>query len=310
MCLNIIYILNDAYWMPVLVSAKSALICEGSNASRISFVLIVDGVSEEHRQVLEKELATKNSTVIFVEPDMAVFDGLPDYHGSKLVWTRCKLNQILPDLQGWACICDGDTLWLRSPTELFSFVEEYSNNVIVAGSVGREGEDYFCLGFALVHLDRMREFGAERKCEEYLKTHPIPRWLEQDIFNEIFATRKRILPAEWGVSPVWGLERIPADQIGVIHYFGALPWPSSGLRRMMDVHVLWWHLAHDLMKLPQEDDRFRMNVALRTIMRFTNFALPFVPEFLKGKHLKACAQGVKLPLKQMLKEMDERYENV
>lgn len=307
--MDIVYILNDRYWIPTVVSAKSALIRVVRPKTHIRFVLIVDGVTEEHRARMRRELTSNRSEVVFVEPDMTLFDGMPEWHGTRLIWTRCVLNDILPDITEWACVCDGDTLWLRSPEEVFDLTDRARSESIVLGSaISEEKGDYFCVGFMLIHFGRMKDFDTRAKCRRYLQANPNPAWPEQDTLNEVWKDRRELLPVEWGLPPVDGLKKVAANRLACVHFYGALPWPSSWRRRMMDVHVLWWHLAHDLMKLPQDDVRFRMNLSLRAIMRGTNFALPFVPGFLKGR-LKKSVQGVTLPLKRMLKEMDGRYAN-
>lgn len=302
---DLVYILDDAYWIPVTVSAKSALTCLKRPESRIRFWLIADGVSEAHREVLRRELVTKRSEVIFVTPALSAFEGLPAWHGTKLVWTRCVLNELLPDLHAWVCICDGDTLWLKSPEDLFALAARAKPETVVLGSRTQSPDpDYFCMGFALMHFDRMRAFGTKEKCLEHLNARPVPAFLEQDVLNEIWRDYRGLLPRGWGVSPVCGLEQLTPEEIACVHYWGELPWPAKWYRRLRDVNVLWWHLIRDLMRLSVDDVRFRMSGWTYFLMRTANFLFPL---FRACGLLSGCKPGVKLPLRPMLREMDERW---
>ena len=137
------------------------------------------------------------------------------------------------------CVCDGDTLWLGSPKELFAFVEALPSSVVVAGSRdGAPGESGYCLGFAMLHMDRMRQLKTEKLVAGYIAEHGIPAWLEQDIFNAIFKNNQALLPVGWGASPIAGIRIAGMEQVKVVHYYGATPWPSSYCRRMMDIHEL------------------------------------------------------------------------
>ena len=315
--LKIVYILDDRYWYPVLVSAKSALMCLGDEVDTIlEFILLVEGVTQCHQKQIESELTSRKSFVRFVQLDLTSFKNLPEYHGTKIIWARCKLNSLLPDVHDWACICDGDTLWLRSPSELFALAQGLDESVVVYGSNSNSSETsymkhllergiqvparaYFCIGFVLLNLEKMRKVNGEKMAEEYIAKYGPTDLPEQDIFNVIFLDRSRILPSGWGVSPGC-LSKVPIMEIGLIHYIGSLPWPSSYRSRMSDAEALWWRFTRKYVGVIPEDSQFRINLLKYLIMRAWNLLVRVLPNGLIGGRCR----DVRLPIHELLCHFD------
>jgi len=296
---HIVYILNDAYWVPVLVSAYSAL--KHTKCGKIIFHLIVDGVSAEHRSAMRSKLSGNSAEVVFHEADMSLFVDLPDWHGSKLVWTRCALCEILPDVYGWVCICDGDTLWFKGAEELMQEIERMSPSTIIAAShrniedwfgeiprlkkvgVALNAEDTFCLGFAVIHLDRMRAFNSGEKVQEYLEKYGVTRLLEQDVFNWIYRNNKAILSYGWGAFSARGnLKKLSSGDIGLVHYVCDLPWIQTWRNGLSPVKKAWWKVAEELGVLSC-DSRYKKRRLTFMLMMLISRIYRILPLFLRKR---------------------------
>lgn len=287
---EIVYFLDDRYWLPVLVSAKSAMLhYDGNCSEKLRFTLVCCTVQESHKEYIVKELKSARTEIRFVEFEQDLFKDYPAWHGSKMVWARCRLDLLLADTDDWVCICDGDTLWLKDPAELYAFARRQPAAIVVCGSsdyvsdadrcnegllkccIDVPASQYFCMGFALIHLGRMRTFKVYERSVDFLNKFGVPDWYEQDIFNYIFRGNKVLLPLGWGASAIRGVSKCPLDEIGCIHYYGSTPWPASFFRRMTDVHVPWWHLCYHLMKIKVEERRFSMSRFKWLVMRLQNY---------------------------------------
>lgn len=285
--LHIVYILNDVYWLPALVSAISALL--HLENGELVFHFIEDGVTIEHKDIIKKRLTTRFSCVKFHVPKADLLGEMPDWHGSSLVWTRCYLDQLLTDVNDWTCICDGDTLWFKNPMLLLDEVGNLSEEVIIAGShknsedkgwsIPRFAEkgldlpvdDTFCLGFAMLHIGRMRRFDVLGKVRDFIEKYGVPKFLEQDIFNWIFRNNKAILSKQWGAfSHNGNLIDSLSDSVGLIHYVCDLPW-QQGLRcGLTDAKKMWWFLADELSGIAKLDVRYKKRIAYYLMKLFAS----------------------------------------
>lgn len=296
---HIVYILNDAYWVPVLVSAFSVL--KNTHHANLIFHFCVDGVTEEHQQLIASRLNSERSMSIFHNIDMHIFKDLPAWHGTKLVWARCLLYELLPDVHGWVCICDGDTLWYKGVEDLISELELLPSSVIIAGSHNNDinargpivrlnevginllAEDTFCLGFAVVHIDRMRAFNTYQKCISYLDRYGITKYLEQDIFNWIFRNNKYILSYGWGAySSNGNLRWMKKDALCVVHYVCDLPWIQSWRNGLTPVKRDWWHMAEQCGAI-KYDPRYSKNRITFIIMQLISFSHGMLPACLRKR---------------------------
>lgn len=254
--LPIVYVLNDAYWEFVLVSAKSALLhatCE------LAFYFLHDGsLSKQHQAMMQHGLP--GAQCHFVLAEMGEFADFPAWHGSSLVWARCRLAQLLPEISDWVCLCDGDTLWFRDAADLLQETQQAPESVILLGSHHNLPVDEdmkvewfakrdmtllqrncICLGFALVHVGRLRAFDIVPKVRAFIDQYGIPPFFEQTLFTWLLQGRLQVLSLPWGIFSHGGnAPRVRWQDYGVIHYATDLPWNRRWRALCTDVVEMWW----------------------------------------------------------------------
>lgn len=320
---HIVYVFDDNYWMPTLVSAMSALM-RLDDSGQIVFDMIVANVLVEHRRLICSFLETNKSRVCFVEFDAALFQELPAYHGTKMSWARCFLPTLLPDAKGWVCICDGDTLWFKGPQEIFREAGSLPTEIVIYGSFDNpDTRDYsdpwfverglylpqnmsFCMGFLLADLDKLRETDVQGKTLDFVRKYGAPHLLEQDILNYLYLTRKALMPKPWGAFPKSNLYMVDPTELGLVHFAAELPWKCRLGDGLSDIEMLWWFLAEDLMGVVHQAPKFWTNMVKRLLVYLFTKCVRIIPSRLRGP-LRRVPTGVSLPYLRMRCEMKRLY---
>lgn len=306
--LPIVYGLNDNYWFQTLVSSVSAL--RLATDCRLVFHYLVEGVTAEHRSVIASRLNTSRSCVIFHDVDNSIFKGLPSWRGTMMTWSRCAIYKTIPELSGWTCFCDGDTLWFKDPQLVFDIADKSPDDLIVYGSWSNKPTDTgkierleaqgieltydecFCMGFVLMRVDKLRQMDFLEKTKEYVAKYGPPQYLEQDIFNVVLKKQKQLLPMGWGVySQNGNLSRLVAGDVGVVHYVQDFPWTQSWRNGLTDVKKEWWKVAEEA-GLQRLDKQFAKRPLVFALMCLLAKIRPILPSAVRKR-----MSGEFIPLK-------------
>lgn len=255
--IHLIYGSDDNYWFPTAVSAASA----GFGASRPICIHLFDlGVSDEHyaeyERIVKKANTRTECTRHVIDPEM--FSGFGSWRGSLATYSRMFIQDILPDID-WAIYVDGDTLWLGDIARLW---DSRDASKLIQASVdppmplGEKHPDedwyvenglevprggYLCMGLMMVNLKGMRDAGISAKCKDFMRSHSLPRVVDQTVLNYVCKGRTAALPAEWGVFSVWhGTADLTKN--ACVHFVNDLPWRRDKLNRLISDVVLLWYV--------------------------------------------------------------------
>jgi len=260
-CINICYCFDSNYWYPVLVSAFSA-VRHCSVVNSIVFHFVYQGVP---KAILDTMISCiqnvkKNAEIKLYEMDDARYRNYPLYHNSRMVYYRLDIPNILCEID-WVLMADGDTLWLKSPEEVWKYRD---NRYEVIGSYDilnpedvaerlKEWDNfrnkdvdknlfiYFCMGFCLLNLKALRDENFGQKVENFIAKYGMPSLLEQDVFN-ILCAKKQMLPYVWGIWARYGhIRSFHIYELGCVHYVGDIPWIRFTPKKLSsDLIELWW----------------------------------------------------------------------
>lgn len=177
------------------------------------------------------------------------------WHGTKLVWSRIDFGEIFPDCD-WVVSCDGDTLWMADPAELWELRDEglllqASRDVKAAdgdvfehyswwsqNNLSMSIEKSYCCGLMLMNLKRMRQEGFTEKCIQFCRRYPAPPMREQTVMCYVAREASAPLPPEWGIFSFW---HTSVARPKLVHYVQDLPWNRDKVNRLMsDIVLEWW----------------------------------------------------------------------
>ena len=264
--IHLCYFCDRNYWFQVLVSAASAA-SHLAQDDAMTVHLVYDGLDDAC-------LAQMADTLRGIHPHVHLnpFPKTPsdylqfrEYHCSRMVYLRLETAQIFPSLD-WMLMVDGDTLWMKSPAELWALRDEA---YAIIGSrdqpncphlriqrwfkprgLSLDYENYFCAGLFLFHLKRFREAHLDIQARKFLDKYGNPPNQEQDILNFV-CTNHALLPPQWGTFARRGnLKKLHWDELGCVHFVWDLPWKPRRRRFVSDLVDLWWKTARRLISFP------------------------------------------------------------
>ena len=237
--IDIVYIGSGDYSNAIRVSAESAI----RRAKRPDQIRV--------------HVVTDDRSFPDIGYDVRYWDGSSGegWHGTKLVWSRIDFPSLFPDCD-WIVSCDGDTLWLAPPENLWELRDD---GLLLQGSrdctadaahpvkyyswwndnglAMREDRSY-CCGLMLMNLGKMREMGFSEKCKGLVCRYPNPPQCEQTVMCYLAQDESAPLPPEWGVFSFW---HTTVANPKLVHYVVDLPWKRDKLNRLVsDVVLLWW----------------------------------------------------------------------
>lgn len=270
--IHLVYELSVSYWFSALVSIVSASRLLSRQCEMTVYVLSF-GLPEDVRAIMSRETQSVNPRVglEFIEITETDYLDYPAYHGSRILWSKVELEEILSNVK-WVLRVDSDTLWYRSPEEVWQFRDdtmevvgsrdlagkypEYQTKWFEEHHLTMSWDHYFCAGFFLINLEALRNMGFRNRVREFLRQYGAPVFVEQDAFN-ILCERKKFLPKEWGVFARRGyLGECHYKDLGCVHYVLDLPWRERGkIAPITDIVNDWWRAAMKLKHIMPESFR-------------------------------------------------------
>ena len=237
--IDIVYIGDSKYASAIAVSASSAL-RHAANPSEIRIHVVTD----------DKDFPDIGYDVRYWKGS-----GREGWHGTELVWSRMDFAELFSDCD-WVVSCDGDTLWMADPADLWNLRD--NENVLMASpdvpsADGTPFEHFgwwhqnkltmplekcYCCGLMLLNLKKMREENFAWKCQDFINQFSNPPMREQTVMCYAARDCSSPLPREWGVFSFW---HTSIESPKLVHYVQDLPWKRDKLNRLMsDIVLLWW----------------------------------------------------------------------
>lgn len=259
--IHLVYSSDANYLEPVFVSAASAIYFH--TAPGTLFVhFYLENVTRERFSEFEKQFARfvgkRDFELVYHVWDPKEFDRFPKWNNSSLIYVRMVLPERLPEAD-WAIACDGDTLWLSDPAEVWALRDDSLYFHISEDPPPRCGdgvnhslewfhqyglhlppEQYGCAGFLLLNLHKMRAEKFAQKCIDFLDRYPDPPLCEQMVICYVGRDKLRLLPKKWGVF-AGGHDRVDLADGGLIHYVQYLPTRLTKVNRLLTDVVMIWH---------------------------------------------------------------------
>lgn len=259
--IHLVYSTDAGYLEPVFVSAASAIYFHRSPGRLyVHFYLeeVDDAAYAAFAAKFRRFEEIRDFELVRHTWDPLEFDRFPKWNNSSLIYVRMVLPERLPTAD-WAIACDGDTLWLSDPSEVWALRDDSLYFHISEDPPPRCGdgvnhslewfhryglhlsqEQYGCAGFLLLNLKKMREEGFSQKCIEFLDRYPDPPLCEQMVICYVGRDKLRLLPKKWGVF-AGGHDRVDLAEGGLIHYVQYLPIRLNKINRLLTDVVMIWH---------------------------------------------------------------------
>ncbi len=259
---HLIYCSDENYLEPTLVSAASAAIWASKEHPQVVHV-ITEQIEEAQFQSFRERLqaVSKHITIVRHIWDSHSFSNYPEWHGSRIIYARLTLEQLLPDID-WAISLDGDTLWLGDPWECLQLRNEalwFQASIDPPTPNGLPNpqfqwykkcgieirEDaYFCVGLMILNLNALRKERFGQQCCDFLREFPDPEYPEQMVMCYLAQGHSAALPKQWGIYSVLHCG-VDLTQPALIHYVQDGPWRRDKLNRLFsDVVLLWFDFAY------------------------------------------------------------------
>ena len=232
---------NERY-MPGATVALASVAVNAEPETRLHFHVFTEDVERETFSFLEKTILRLHPESVVKEHvcDESILAGLPSYAGSRMSWVRCFYSRILKDVN-WALYLDCDVLYLASPEEHFSYVDD-SVYVCVAKDMSANApmedkewasrecgvelntDSYFNAGVMLFNFKKFREDGIPEKIAEFIKAHPKTNYADQTAMNVLFNGKNiKLIPEKFDWLQLY-LDDAALRLRPVIHYVSGVPW--------------------------------------------------------------------------------------
>lgn len=283
--INIAYVSNDAYFVPLAVSIKSLI----SNNENIIFHIMESDISEEHKKILFN-IATPNEIIFHNTSEyIAKIDKITSNLGDwKLSFSRLYIGSILKDIDRVLFI-DTDTVINGSLEDLYATNLEF--NIIGAVKEITESEtknkiglkvvdSYFNAGLLLIDLKKWRAENIEEQLFEYISNNNgNVYYMDQGTLNHVLHHRIYELDLKYNVtSQLYMLVNNKHRKLEIvdysytqsefmeilknpviIHYTGMYrchPWYEKCIHPMCDIYDYYLSL------LPKEVNRKKQSLNL------------------------------------------------
>ncbi len=275
---HLIYCSDTNYLEPILVSAASAAVWASAEHPQVMHV-ITDRVPDVAFQNFRIRLqaVSKHVTIIRHTWETTAFDNCPAWHGSRIIYARLTLEQLLTDVD-WAISLDGDTLWLGDPWECLKLRDDklwFQASIDPPSPDGKPNpqfrwfkdrgmtlkEDaYLCVGLMILNLKALREVKLGEQCRDFLKHFPCPEYPEQMVMCYLAQGHTAALPKQWGVFSVLHCGT-DLTQPCLIHYVQDGPWRRDKLNRLFsDIVMIWF----DFVRIVLGEDRYQRDFSYWT----------------------------------------------
>ncbi|MCQ2387676.1 MAG: glycosyltransferase family 8 protein [Clostridia bacterium] len=115
------------------------------------------------------------------------------------------------------------------PDEAVGNIEPFSRYVKKA--LGIEANEYFNAGIMVMNLKEFRKFNFYKEFGELLNKYKFKVAQDQDYLNVLCYKKAKLLPYNWNVMPLRGINLKPCEKPYIIHFnLTAKPWHYSDLQ--------------------------------------------------------------------------------
>lgn len=322
---------SDSGYLPYLAVAVGSAFLRVSDVSRLVVDVLALGISEAVWNTWLSSVLPglpEGAQIRRHDIDASLFDRYRSWHGSRVIYARLMLPDLLPD-DGWCAYADVDTLFTDDPLKLIAFEDdrfsmrgrrEYPFKDLVAKDawfrerqLPFDRDKYVCSGFLLLNLAWFRANDGIAKAFAFLEAHPDVELPDQDALNAVCCETSEPLPYEWGT---FGCEAFAEGRPGCIHYPGHNPWKmlDGMFPDYIDAYALWFLTAKRLFGKTWRDYSVRPRFAKYALMRLLGAGfsaarrlldvlrfvrIPFVSRYVKRhyasrtqwKEVVACLKG-------------------
>lgn len=225
--------------------------------------------------------------------DESILAGLPNYAGSRMSWVRCFYSRILKDVD-WALYVDCDVLYLASPEEHFSYVDEAVYACVARDmspnapaedkewakrecNVELNTERYFNAGVMLFNFKKFREDGIPEQIAEFIKRHPKTNYADQTAMNVLFNGENiKLIPEKFDWLQIY-LDDNALAQRPVVHYVCGIPWLPS-IAAVANGRFRLWHTFADKYVWQKKGESLRRLMSRRIVfIKRLEYALLVTP---------------------------------
>lgn len=264
MSYNIVCCTDDNYAQYCGVMLCSLL--DNNKDNELIIHVLINQLSEENRNKLNKIVEFYNSKIIFHIVDESKLDGVKfRIHNplSKAAYYRLLLSSVLPNVS-IVLYFDCDMIILKNIAELFKLeINDYALAAVADHSPESDlhrrqlslsyGSQYFCSGILLINLDYWRKNNSEEKLIEYSKRDRYVFLHDQDSLNYVFKNKWFVLPPKWNRLNLAIPKKAMFDKRYdeqeyfsdpcVIHYATKLckPWYNIHFLRYKSLYIKYLH---------------------------------------------------------------------
>lgn len=234
--LNVVLASDDNYalWMGMVIFSSLA---KSRFKEKICFYVIDGGITEYKKNLIESMVAKYRSSVCWVLPDAAYFQGLPIKRYGLATYYRLALGKLLPDHVEKVIYLDCDLLVADDLKDLWDhdlkghILGAVENLGISSPSLSFDRKDYFNAGVLLIDMFQWRERKMDDKLIEVMKNAGDEyHYLDQDALNTVFKNSWSRIGLRWNMQPsIWAkLEKSRCNITGYHQgeYMSALERPG------------------------------------------------------------------------------------
>lgn len=247
--LHLAFATDSRYLLPTKVAAGSA-IAWSSRRDDLVVDILDCGISDDEWLEFESTLRERfgfGFELVRHRIDMSRYDNMASWHGSKGLYARLELPNILNTVN-WCIYGDGDTLFTDDPFQLLEF---FDDKFALWGHKDDFGKDQvewhrrhnlpwdcasrICSGFLVINLEWFRKHDGVNECFKFIRSYPDLLYPDQDALNYVCRGSIGLLPDGWGC---FSLNSDSVEDINCIHYTIERPWQLKLSRRFPIVSTM------------------------------------------------------------------------
>ena len=206
---NIIIASDEKYLCHATITIISIL--SNTQSNNIMFYFLDEGIGQENREYLQREVNSLKGNIEFIAIDKEIFSNFHiSGHIKQSTYYRLIAPNLLPADVDKAIYVDSDLVVNKDIAELFyiniekfivAAVEESEQDPERVKKLGIENSRYFNAGVLLMDLIKWRKADITKKAFQYIVENPdkLIYW-DQDALNAIFGGEWYQLDAKWNVQ--------------------------------------------------------------------------------------------------------------
>jgi len=200
---HIAYIFDNDFEQYSLISLQSLLVNNDRNIHVHLICQELSGLSKKYLENLKLKYSFSVSIYNFDSHQKKIIQ-FPDYHKKKIINLKIFISEILPKDLDKIIYVDGDTIILKSLSELY---DEDMTKYPIAAALDASNKtmseihklDYYCnAGVLLFNLKMFRDQNlSEKICDFFYHNKPYLRFPEQCLLNLFFNTKIKKISNRW-----------------------------------------------------------------------------------------------------------------